>query len=1030
MSVSTHEDPEVRVRARASGASGGAAGGRLVGRGRELETLLGRLEDAMAGKGGIVAVGGEAGIGKTRLLHEFAAEARGRRVQVLWGRCYEGEWAAPLAPWVEVLRAATGVFEGEVLAEAIGLGAPTLAHLVPEIAALVPGTGEPVSLGPADERFRVFDAVAEFLFRLAATEPLVLVLDDLHWADGGSLGLLEHLSRFVGTQSLLIVATYRDTELRRGHPLDELLAVVRRERCFQRLRLRGLARADVAQLVAATTNRVLPAPVAGAITQETGGNPFFVEELARHLLEEGKLDAAVAADRLDLRALRVPEGVRQVVRRRLARLSPDAHQLLTHAVVFTGGFDFRVLQVLTELPEEALLDALDEALAAQLIQPVSGPAETYDFVHAIVRYALYDEWSPSRRVRLHRRLAEALEQVYAGRERERAAELAAQYHASITLPGAERGLPYALAAAEQAKTSYTGARAVGFLRMAVDFAAGDARRQAEVLCQLAIAEAEALLLNDARRSVEVALEALTAAAAGPTETAAFLARAAAALKDGGAPATAWRPFVERGLALVPAGEELTWARLALLLERYEPVSTGIVNATRWLGAEPRAIEIVRAQGTEADYVRTLRPFTESDQDWNTEVMRLVQTWQQPGPIIRALIVCGNDWLYDHGELRSVVEHYRDVIALSERHGSILGQADGHVRLALALTALGEFAAAEDAEARGRDLVSRLGPDHRLHASLGWVTALHADFLGGDWAPIAEQWTRVVADPRLALRTNWLHDAALAAYAQVRAGQDDVARRTLEVLTNLLATVEPPMWLTNGAVAFGANVVWLLNAVELAPTYRSVARRLIADGRGDYPCSSLELTVARMASLLGSHQEAETFFARARLRLDASGQRPMRAVVDLSEATALAKFERGDPLRREHLLTSALAAFQGLGMAPWVDRAEAGLAQTAREEREQPGARPGGLTDREIEVVRLVAKGRSDRQIGDELYVSPRTVNAHIRNILGKTECGNRTELSVWAAEHGVIQDSAEKARAIPGAMLDDAGGRQSYAGNG
>jgi DNA-binding NarL/FixJ family response regulator len=185
----------------------------------------------------------------------------------------------------------------------------------------------------------------------------------------------------------------------------------------------------------------------------------------------------------------------------------------------------------------------------------------------------------------------------------------------------------------------------------------------------------------------------------------------------------------------------------------------------------------------------------------------------------------------------------------------------------------------------------------------------------------------------------------------------------------------------------------------------VALRLLRDGWADYPCGSLELTVARMASLLGDHGEAATYFARARLKLEATEQRPLRAVVDLDEATALAKAGRGDPLRREHLLESALSVFRELGMAPWVETAEAALQQSARKERQRAGARPGGLTDREIEVVQLVAKGYSDRQIGDELYVSPRTVNAHIRNILGKTECGNRTELSVWALEHGIFAET-------------------------
>jgi DNA-binding NarL/FixJ family response regulator len=161
----------------------------------------------------------------------------------------------------------------------------------------------------------------------------------------------------------------------------------------------------------------------------------------------------------------------------------------------------------------------------------------------------------------------------------------------------------------------------------------------------------------------------------------------------------------------------------------------------------------------------------------------------------------------------------------------------------------------------------------------------------------------------------------------------------------------------------------------------------------------------MASLLADHREAETYFARARLRLEASGQRPPRAIVDLDEATALAKAGRGDPLRREHLLNSALEVFRELGMEPWIRQAEAALNQAVLQEHRRAESRPGGLTDREIEVVRLVARGYSDRQIGDELYVSPRTVNAHIRNILGKTDRGNRTELSVWALEHGLVGET-------------------------
>lgn len=985
--------------------------GKFVGRAREFEGLRARLDEAHFGKGGIVMIAGEAGIGKTRIAHEFASHARNYAIPVLWGRCYEGTWAPPYAPWVEALSAAIRSFPLEQFHEALGRDASTLAQLVPEIRAVFPDLSAPAALSPGDERFRLFDATVETLLRLAATKPLLLVLDDLHWADPASLGLLSHLGRFAGTSGLLVVGTYRDTELHRYHPLDDVLARLRRERNFQRFRLRGLSQAEVAQFLSTSSSaqRLLPATLAGAITTETNGNPFFIEELIRHLVEEGKVLGEVSPEEpspTDLRQLGIPEGVRQVVRHRLSRLSPTTSQVLSHAVVFTGGFDFRMLQELTDLAEDDLLNALDEALAAHLIEPVRGTVETYDFVHAIVRHTLYDEWSPSRRVRLHRKLAEALERVSTGRERERAAELAAQFYASATLPGAERGIEYALMAAEHARSAYASERSVTFLRIARDLAQSACpETRAEVLTRLAVAEAEALFLNDSRTTIEHALSALEEAEAAPVAIAAFLGVVATALKDGGAQMSVWQPIVERGLAIVPADEELAWARLTVLMERFKPISSGLINTSQWLGTDPRAVEIARASGIEDDFARTLQPFDGWTQEWTDELLQLAQTWQRPTAIVRALIIAGADRLYHRGDFRGSIDLFAELLDVSERHGSILGQAEAHVRTAVAQVAIGEMTAAQDSEARARDLVFRLGAGHRLHASADWIAALLAEWLGGDWSAISAVWTQVVGDPRLGERTIGVDDAGLAALAHVRAGNVNDARRLLAVLAPVIAQMDANHWLLNGAVDFGGAAVWAIDATEFAPTFLTAAQGLIAANHGDFPCGSHELTIARMSALLGRYPDAEAAFANARTRLDASGQRPLRAVVDLDEALVLAASGRADLTRREALLQSALTTFRALGMSPWIDRVNAARNQPMRQEGRKAESRPGGLTDREIEVVQLVARGHSDRQISDELFVSPRTVNAHIRNILGKTECGNRTELSVWAMEHGVLQDA-------------------------
>jgi hypothetical protein len=302
-------------------------------------------------------------------------------------------------------------------------------------------------------------------------------------------------------------------------------------------------------------------------------------------------------------------------------------------------------------------------------------------------------------VRLHRRLAEALERVHAGRELEVAAELAYQYHESATLPGSAKGILYALAAADRARTSSAREQAVTFLRMARDLANDDSEglrshgSRGSILAKLAIAEAEAVLHEDAVRSVEQAIGAMEESEAAAESIAAFLANAAAALKDNGADATAWRPLVDRGLRLLGERRDLTWARLSLLLERFQPISSGTIFAARWLGVDPEAVAIARASGEEDDFARTLQPFEGRGRAETEALLGRVRTWQRPAAIIRALMVLGAEWVYTLGALREAVGHFHELLAVSERNGSLVGRAEALSRLALIQIALGEREAA-------------------------------------------------------------------------------------------------------------------------------------------------------------------------------------------------------------------------------------------------------------------------------------------------------------------------------------------------
>ena len=508
----------------------------FFGREHELAALDAQLGSAFAGTGSTVMLVGDPGIGKTATAQRFAVLARGRGVRVLWGRCFEGEWSPSYGPWVDVLARHTRNLDPTRLRLELGLGAPPLARLVPSIRAALPDVPAPAPLAADAERVRVEDAIAQFVLGLAVEQPLVLVLDDLHWADPASIGLLRYLSRFLAESRLVIVGTYRDAEVDNRHPLTAALADLRRAAGYVRLSLVGLSQGETSALLAEAGHHQLEPGLARAIHEETAGNPFFAAEVFRHLLEAARLEQQAGEWRATgpLTNLGIPESVRQVVGRRLLHLSATANRMLSHAAIFTDGFVFPVLQELTGIPEEELLDALDEALASGLVRTAEGPRETYDFVHDIVRHTVLAELSPSRKVRLHRRLAEAMETVFAGRELDHAAELAAQYHASAALPGAAKGIYYALAAAEQAKDNAARDQSVMFLRMARDLAReADFGDWSRILCRLAIAEAEALHLDEAQRSVQEAMAALTSAGTTPEVVAGFLAAVAAALKDGG-----------------------------------------------------------------------------------------------------------------------------------------------------------------------------------------------------------------------------------------------------------------------------------------------------------------------------------------------------------------------------------------------------------------------------------------------------------------------------------------------------------------
>jgi DNA-binding SARP family transcriptional activator len=446
--------------------------GVFVGRAHETARLRAALDEALAGRGRLVFLTGEQGIGKTRMAIELGEEARRRGAAVLWGRCYEREGAPPLWPWVQALRAYAGTCDPALVRSELHRQAALVAELVPELRDRVPELERPTSpRDPAEARFQLFDAVATLLGRAARARPLVIVLDDLHASDAGSLLLLEFVARELASTRVLVIGTCRDAELRRGHPLTETLAELTRERLFERVPVRGLSEPEVRGFIEANVDSPLPPELAQAVHERTEGNPLFVTEVVRLLIHERSLvDGPVSGSDW---SVRVPESVRDVIRRRLDRLSPQCNEVLRLAAVAGREFGLEQLQALVgDTSVDELLALIDEASAADAVEEVPEVIERYRFRHRLIQETLLDELGTTRRVRLHARIAEALEALYGAEVDAHAAELVHHFAEARGVLDSRGLIRYSRVAGEQALAAHAYDEALAHFRRALDAKSG------------------------------------------------------------------------------------------------------------------------------------------------------------------------------------------------------------------------------------------------------------------------------------------------------------------------------------------------------------------------------------------------------------------------------------------------------------------------------------------------------------------------------------------------------------------------------
>ena len=476
----------------------------FVGRETELRQLQSAFDGAMSGQGALIMVMGEPGIGKTALCCEQLATyitLRGGRTLV--GHCYEeGSLSLPYLAFVEALRSYVLSREPQDLRKELGTGAADVARIVSDIREKLK-----VKLRPKgdaeEERYRLMQAVTSFLSNAATVQPLMIVLEDMHDADKGTLDMLIHISRHLSGVRLFIVGTYRDVEVDRSHPLSAALAELRRLSSYSRIILRGLNADEVKRMLESITSQEVPWGLAEAVHRQTEGNPLFVQEVVRYLAEEGLIAQKEGRWRPTKDTpleMSIPEGLRDVIGKRLSLLSKECNQLLSVASVIGREFPLETLNSVAGIKEETFVEALKEAVQLSVLEERSQVGIIrYRFTHAFFRQTLYEELIAPQRLRLHQQVARSLEKLYEKRLDEHAAELAEHFSQSTASADLVKAVSYGEKAAQRATNVYAHGEAARLLEQAIKVQRVlDPDDKAKV-CDLLLALTEALYVTGGQR---------------------------------------------------------------------------------------------------------------------------------------------------------------------------------------------------------------------------------------------------------------------------------------------------------------------------------------------------------------------------------------------------------------------------------------------------------------------------------------------------------------------------------------------------
>jgi class 3 adenylate cyclase len=480
----------------------------FAGREAEKASLASVIQAADEGARQVILISGEPGIGKTAIATDVAVAAHKRGMVVLYGRCEE-DATVPYEPFVAALDHFIALAPEAFLKHHTADHGVELARIVPRMRARISGAPEPRSSDPTTQRYEMFEAVVGLFVAAARDTPLLVLLDDLHWAEHSTIQLLRHLVGQLGTAPVVLIGIYRGGELSDGHPLAGLLAGLHRDHGVTRIELDGLDAPSVVALMEVLAGHELDSrseQLAALIHRETLGNPFFIREYLRNLRETGELQLAKGRWSSDP-AVVLPTSVREVILRRVGRLGSYTLQVLGLGSIIGRQFDAELLLRALAADEDELAEALDGAVRARLLRELPGSQRQFEFPHALVEYTLYDNIGPARRRRGHHRVAVALEQLCGSQTDARAAELAYHFGKSASGADVQKALAYATRAGDRALAQLAPEEGVGWYEQALRLHAEDPAASDEERCELLIRLGQAQALAGLSQQRETLLEA-------------------------------------------------------------------------------------------------------------------------------------------------------------------------------------------------------------------------------------------------------------------------------------------------------------------------------------------------------------------------------------------------------------------------------------------------------------------------------------------------------------------------------------------